>query len=235
MDLPSYNVALVLVTKAALVENVNDILEELLDNSTRFQPDNTTLSILLEFHSMRGDLGSVKICFRRLSKYLEPDATSYHIYLAAHERLGEQGEVESITQAMKRRGFFKAHDPISWSLTQRGERGREFFNRSTGPDKTVKALETRLSYKSDFSALPLLYREHHSDEMLHKTLMGHAEKHALAEVLDRDAKPCVEVNMRMCVDCEKFFREVAIMFGKEVLCKGNQTKTFFPDGTVKTI
>merc|ERR1711972_916487 len=73
------------------------------------------------------------------------------------------------------------------------------------------------SYKPLFEALPLPFQKKNTSAKAH-SLRWHAEKKALADILDEEKKvakgtPPVElafnVNFKMCADCESFFKHAS--------------------------
>merc|ERR1712207_9888 len=73
------------------------------------------------------------------------------------------------------------------------------------------------SYKLMFEALPLPFQKQNTSSKEH-SLRWHAEKKALADILDEEKKPVkgtlpveltFHVNFKMCADCESFFKHAS--------------------------
>ena len=111
---------------------------------------------------------------------------------------------------------------------------RRFTNHGP-PSKDVARLSLELrrrtSYSPQLQALPYDFVKRSNTTRLVRSLESHAEKKALADLLNSDAKELeISINFRMCVDCHAFMKGASRLLGRAVLVREPKLLHSFADG-----
>jgi len=99
--------------------------------------------------------------------------------------------------------------------------------------KLTMEIQCNTKYKPNYAALPLLFRQgFHKKERMDTSLLFHAEKKALAILLEAgEHNPRITVNLRMCIDCHEFFKEASGYLGVPITVVDLQTTHQFRWGS----
>jgi pentatricopeptide repeat protein len=105
---------------------------------------------------------------------------------------------------------------------------------------TVQDLVRKMDHKFVTSALPIEFQAHSTQSGQEISLMNHAEKKALAQLLlDETRNPqdrpsfaslSVEINFKMCADCHAYFKGASALLGRRITVKEPTMLHVFVDG-----
>ena len=120
--------------------------------------------------------------------------------------------------------------------------GRDGHDATSAADvaNTVQDLVRKIDHKFVTSALPIEFQAHSTQRGQDISLMNHAEKKALAQLLLDEARNpqdrssfttlSVEINFKMCADCHAYFKGASALLGRRITVKEPAILHVFEDG-----
>jgi pentatricopeptide repeat protein len=129
-------------------------------------------------------------------------------------------------------------DPLIDSVD--GGEGHDATTSAAEVANTVQDLVQKMDHKFVTSALPLEFQAHSTQRGQEISLMNHAEKKALAQLLlDETRNPqdrssfatlSAEINFKMCADCHAYFKGASALLGRRITVKEPTMLHVFEDG-----
>ena len=246
-DAATYNAAISALEQASEWQMALDLYEEM--QLKGIEPTVVTYGALMQALAVAGQVSKGFEVLRHFEDAgLANTSKSYSLHrtlLQACRTNGTSAQVEYVREAMARRGL-SAVAPVA-KATVGGEvrRWSNQMSRMPGTAQTAaKELWGRAKrsglYKPDFSALPYAFTRRARRASMERSLQGHAEKLALAELLSRRRSSCggkgsgvgatkmmteatnveegddpveLSINFKVCADCHRYFKAVSAMMG----------------------
>eukprot|EP00747_Dinoflagellata_sp_TGD_P122575 gnl/TRDRNA2_/TRDRNA2_173653_c10_seq4.p1 gnl/TRDRNA2_/TRDRNA2_173653_c10~~gnl/TRDRNA2_/TRDRNA2_173653_c10_seq4.p1 ORF type:complete len:296 (-),score=60.17 gnl/TRDRNA2_/TRDRNA2_173653_c10_seq4:28-786(-) len=140
----------------------------------------------------------------------------------------------SRVQAMVERLGLIALPPVAVSLIQGLE--RQYENGPGGDGAAAaqslwKQLRQQTAYTSQVQALPWDFVQKTSLAQQERSLQLHAEKKALAEMLNcGESELTVSINFYACMDCHEFFKSASLLLGRDIELRQPKLVHTFKEG-----
>ena len=254
-DAATYNAAISALEKAGQWQGALELYRQM-SSRHGLSPNVVTFNALMQ---ALGAAGRVAEGFELLEEFDEAGYAnttwSYSVHrtlLQACRANGTTEQVERVQAAMTRRGL-SAVAPVA-RASSNGESlrytNRHRFTSSVNGTasevgRAARELWTRVArsrrYKPTYEALPYGFTRSASRPEMVRSLQGHAEKLALADLLRRakerggpsapDAEPLeLSINFKVCADCHGFFKAASSLIGQPITVREPKVTHSFSAG-----